>query len=136
MPLLEPVAELAQSGADGGSLLEHTVVLSGRAMNNGSGDTNGRGGRSTRKLPLLLAGGTALGLKLGQHLRFDDDGTSLCSLHLTRLLRRLGWWRIPSWTAVRSWPGCSMASARSGLRLGRLRDPAADARCRQCDSGR
>ncbi len=49
-----------------GHMLDRTVILFGSGMN--SGET---GDHSPKNLPLLVAGGKKLGLKLGQHLAFD-----------------------------------------------------------------
>lgn len=67
------------------SLLDHTMVLYGSGMNNGMGLADGRGQHSTRKLPILLAGGRKLGIKQGQHLTFENDATPLCDLYVTML---------------------------------------------------
>ena len=61
------------------------MILYGSGMNNGVGLQDGRGSHSTRKLPILLAGGRKLGIKQGQHLIFENDATPLCNLHLTML---------------------------------------------------
>lgn len=70
---------------EGQSLLDHTLVLYGSGMNNGLGLADGNGSHSTRKLPLLLAGGRNLGIKQGQHLVYENDATPLCNLHVTML---------------------------------------------------
>lgn len=63
-----------------GSLLEHTMVLYGSGMNNGKTGTH-----SPKNLPLILAGGSKLGMRQGQHLRFKEDAVPLCNVHLTVL---------------------------------------------------
>lgn len=84
------LAKLAAANDGDGNLLDRTVVLYGSGMNNGSNDfKNGRGTHGTRKLPLLVAGGEALGLRQGRHLHFDGDKTPLCSLHVS-LLQAIG----------------------------------------------
>ena len=50
-----------------GTVLDHTIIAFGSGMNSGKG-----GEHSPRNLPLLLAGGTKLGLKHGQHFAFDE----------------------------------------------------------------
>lgn len=49
-------------------MLDRTIVVFGSGMNSGSG-----GEHSPKNLPLLLAGGKKLGLKLGQHIAHDPD---------------------------------------------------------------
>ncbi len=68
-----------------GSLLDRTMVLYGSGMNNGLGLKDGNGSHSTRKLPILLAGGNKLGIRQGQHLVYENDATPLCNLHVTML---------------------------------------------------
>jgi hypothetical protein len=67
------------------SMLDHTMVLYGSGMNNGVGIEDGKGSHSTRKLPILLAGGGKLGIKQGQHLVYEKDRTPLCNLHVTMM---------------------------------------------------
>jgi Protein of unknown function (DUF1552) len=68
--------------ADGdGSLLDHTVYLYGSGMGNPSIHDH-------ENLPILVAGGTAAGMKGGRHLRFARP-VNLANLHLT-LLDRAG----------------------------------------------
>jgi hypothetical protein len=50
-----------------GTMLDRTIVLYGSGMNSGKG-----GEHSPRNLPLLVAGGGALGLRHGRHLAFDE----------------------------------------------------------------
>lgn len=78
--------EIEENGAN---LLDRTLVLYGSGMNNGLGLEDGNGSHSTRKLPILLAGGRDLGIKQGQHLVYENDATPLCNLHLT-MLQALG----------------------------------------------
>lgn len=73
---VQRLAETPQ--ADGSSLLEHTQVLIGSGMSNGSS-------HSCRDLPTLLLGG---GLKHGSHHDFPKNGksqTPLCDLFVTML---------------------------------------------------
>jgi Protein of unknown function (DUF1552) len=74
---------------ENGSMLDRTLVLYGSGMNNGTGLEDGGGNHSTRKLPILLAGGRGLGIKQGQHLVYENDATPLCNLHVT-LLQAMG----------------------------------------------
>lgn len=58
-----------QSTEEGGrTMLDHTMVVYGSGMN--SGET---GDHSPKNLPLLVAGGSAWGLKHGQHLAHNPD---------------------------------------------------------------
>ena len=60
---------LLKSTAEGDShMLDRTVMLYGSGMNSGKG-----GEHSPKNLPLLVAGGKKLGLKLGRHLAHDPD---------------------------------------------------------------
>lgn len=65
-------------------MLDHTMVLFGSGMSNGKG-----GGHSPKNLPLILAGGSGLGLRHGNHLPFDVDSTPLSNLLLT-MLQKMG----------------------------------------------
>lgn len=51
-----------------GVMLDRTITLFGSGMNSGKG-----GEHSPKNLPLLVAGGRKLGIKLGRHLAFDQD---------------------------------------------------------------
>lgn len=51
-----------------GRMLDNTIVLYGSGMNSGEG-----GAHSPKNLPLLVAGGTKLGLKTGQHLAHEPE---------------------------------------------------------------
>lgn len=64
-----------------GSLLDHSVYLYGSGMGNPSLHDH-------ENLPILVAGGSATGLKGGRHIRYGK-GTNLANLHLT-LLDRVG----------------------------------------------
>ena len=64
-----------------GSLLDHTVYVYGSGMGNPSLHDH-------EKLPMLVAGGAATGLKGSRHIRYEK-GTDLANLHLT-LLDRVG----------------------------------------------
>lgn len=67
-----------------GNMLDNTLVLYGSGMNNGKG-----GGHSSKNVPLLLAGGKNLGIKQGQHLKFEVDSIPMSNLLLT-MLRAMG----------------------------------------------
>lgn len=56
----------ATNEADG-RMLDRTMVVFGSGMNSGTAT----GDHSPKNLPLLVAGGKALGLKHGRHLAFD-----------------------------------------------------------------
>jgi hypothetical protein len=65
-----------------GKLLDHTMVLFG----SGIGDGNSH---NKENLPLVFAGGRALGLKHGSHLKFAGDDTPMSNLLLT-MIRGMG----------------------------------------------
>jgi hypothetical protein len=74
--------EKLKSTPDGdGSLLDNTVYLYGSGMGNSSIHDH-------ENLPILVAGGTACGMRGGRHIRYKN-GTPLANLHLT-LLDRVG----------------------------------------------
>ena len=75
---------LKATAEEGGTMLDNTLVLYGSGMSNGKG-----GGHSPRNLPLIVAGGQNLGLRLGQHLKFENDSPPMSNLLLT-LLQRAG----------------------------------------------
>lgn len=69
------------------SLLDQTMIVYGSGMNSGEG-----GGHSPKNLPLLFAGGGALGIRQGAHHAFDDSSTGsvpLSNLYLT-IIRSMG----------------------------------------------
>ena len=68
-----------------GSMLDRTMVLYGSGMNSGQG-----GEHSPKNLPTLLAGGTALGLRHGQHLTFDEDDHPPLSNLLLKIVQSMG----------------------------------------------
>jgi hypothetical protein len=49
-------------------MLDHTTIVYGSGMNSGP-----KGEHSPKNLPLLVAGGSACGLKHGQHLAHDPN---------------------------------------------------------------
>ena len=79
------LGKLRETREGEGTILDNTMVLYGSGMNNGIGLQDGKGAHSTRKLPMLLAGGRKLGIRQGQHLVFENDATPLCNLHVTML---------------------------------------------------
>ena len=81
-PLFAEYLEKLKSTPDGdGSLLDHSVLLYGSGMGNPSTHDH-------NNLPILVAGGSACGLKGGRHVKYEH-GTPLANLHLT-LLDRVG----------------------------------------------
>lgn len=68
----------------GGTMLDHTAILFGSGMNSGKG-----GEHSPKNLPTLVAGGSKLGLKHGQHLAFENNPPPLANV-LTTLVRATG----------------------------------------------
>ena len=64
-----------------GSLLDHSVYVYGSGIGNSSLHDH-------ENLPILVAGGTAAGLKGGRHIRYQK-AANLANLHLT-LLDRVG----------------------------------------------
>ena len=66
-------------------MIDNTMIMFGSGMSSGDG-----GGHSPKNLPLLVAGGQALGLKHGQHLAFDrDNHPPLANLLLT-MIQKMG----------------------------------------------
>ncbi len=67
---LERMVRLLASTREGnGRMLDRTLIVFGSGMNSGTHT----GDHSPKNLPLLVAGGKALGLKHGRHLAFDPD---------------------------------------------------------------
>jgi hypothetical protein len=76
----EFLGKLRETPEDGGTLLDHTMVMFGSDLGNGSSHDN-------HNLPILLAGG---GFRHGQHLAFDaNNNYPLPNLYVT-MLQRLG----------------------------------------------
>ena len=69
----------------GDTMLDRTLVLYGSGMNSGAG-----GEHSPKNLPLLVAGGRKLGLKLGQHLSHDPQKHPPLSNLLLSLALKMG----------------------------------------------
>ncbi len=77
---------LLKSTTEGdGTVLDRTMVLYGSGMN--SGET---GDHSPKNLPLLIAGGRRLGLKLGRHLRHNPEKHPPLANVLLTLLQKMG----------------------------------------------
>ena len=82
MGLFSDFLQKLKATPDGdGSLLDHTVYVYGSGMGNSSLHDH-------EKLPMLVAGGAATGLKGNRHIRYEK-GMDLANLHLT-LLDRVG----------------------------------------------
>ncbi len=78
--LAEFLGKLRETPEDGGSLLDHTMVIFGSDLGNGSSHDN-------HNLPIILAGG---GFRHGQHLAFDrDHNYPLPNLYVS-MLQQLG----------------------------------------------
>lgn len=72
--------KMRSSTEPGGTLLDHSMVLFGSTLGNGSSHDN-------KNMPIVLAGG---GFEHGQHLAFDrDKNEPLCNLFVT-MLQHLG----------------------------------------------
>ena len=69
----------------GRTMLDHTMVVFGSGMNSGE-----RGDHSPKNLPLLVAGGTAWGLKHGQHLAHDAKTPPPLANVLLTLIQKMG----------------------------------------------
>ncbi len=75
-----------KSTEEGGrSMLDHTMVVYGSGMNSGE-----RGDHSPENLPLLVAGGSAWGLKHGQHLAHDPKKHPPLSNVLLTVTQKMG----------------------------------------------
>ena len=84
---LERFVKLLSATSEGESrMLDRTMIVYGSGMNSGTGT----GDHSPKNLPLLLAGGKALGLKHGQHLAFDQDKHPPLANVLLTLLQKSG----------------------------------------------
>jgi hypothetical protein len=68
-----------------GTMLDRTMVLFGSGMNSGAG-----GEHSPKNLPLLVAGGRKLGVKLGQHLAHPAEKSPPLSNVLLSLVQKMG----------------------------------------------
>ena len=79
------LTKLKSSQEENHSLLDHTTVVYGSGMNNGE-----RGGHLGTNLPLLVAGGKALGYKHGQHLAHDPQKNPPLSNFLLSTIQNMG----------------------------------------------
>lgn len=68
-----------------GTVLDRTVAVYGSGMNSGTG-----GDHSPKNLPLLVAGGHKLGLKLGRHLKHDPNKNPPMSNVLLSVVQKMG----------------------------------------------
>ncbi|MGL6075112.1 MAG: DUF1552 domain-containing protein [Fimbriiglobus sp.] len=68
-----------------GNMLDRTMITFGSGMNSGLG-----GEHSPKNLPLLVAGGHKLGVKLGQHLAHDVNKHPPMSNVLVSLVQKMG----------------------------------------------
>ena len=66
-------------------MLNRSVILFGSGMNSGAG-----GEHSPKNLPLLVAGGKGLGLKLGQHLAHNPEKHPPLSNVLVSVAQKMG----------------------------------------------
>ena len=73
-------ARLGEIAEDEHNLLDQTMIVYGSGMNSGEG-----GGHSPKNLPLLFAGGRALGFTHGQHLQVEEGSVPLSNLYLSML---------------------------------------------------
>lgn len=81
------LGKLAEAKEDGGSVLDHSIVLCGAGLSNGpngraSGNAITFDAHGQHNQPLLIAGRAGGRLKTGQHVNFDH-GTRLSNLFVT-----------------------------------------------------
>lgn len=69
----------------GRAMLDHTMVVFGSGMNSGE-----RGDHSPKNLPLLVAGGSAWGLKHDQHLAHDEKAHPPLANVLLTIIQKMG----------------------------------------------
>ena len=75
-----------KSTEEGGrTMLDHTMVVYGSGMNSGE-----RGDHSPKNLPLIVAGGSAWGLKHGQHIAHDPEKNPPLSNVLLTTIQKMG----------------------------------------------
>ncbi len=77
---------LSETEEANGRMLDRTMILYGSGMNSGTGT----GDHSPKNLPLLVAGGRALGFKHGQHLAFSPEKHPPLSNVLLTMLQKAG----------------------------------------------
>jgi hypothetical protein len=86
LSVLARFLDLLKATTDGdGTLLDRTAVIYGSGMNSGDG-----GGHSPKNLPLLVAGGRKLGLKLGCHLAHAGPKAPPLSNVLLAVVQKMG----------------------------------------------
>jgi len=76
---------LKETEEAGRPLLDHTMIVFGSGMNSGE-----RGDHSPKDLPLLICGGSAYGLKHGQHLAHDPEKHPPLSNVLLTVAQKMG----------------------------------------------
>ncbi len=76
---------LKSTDESGRPMLDNTMVVFGSGMNSGE-----RGDHSPENLPLLVAGGSAWGLKHGQHLGFQKSAKAPLSNVFLTLIQKMG----------------------------------------------
>ncbi len=104
---------LKSTGEGDGSMLDRTIVVYGSGMNSGAG-----GEHSPKNLPLLVAGGRKLGVKLGHHIAHNVDKHPPQSNVLLSLIQKTGVETTSSPTPpARSWDWCDCQGAGSGVRM-------------------
>ncbi|XZE45117.1 DUF1552 domain-containing protein [Pirellulaceae bacterium SH467] len=79
------LAFLRQTRESDGSMLDRTVVVFGSGMNSGEG-----GDHSPKNLPLLVVGGSKLGLRHNRHIHFETEKSPPLSNLLLELTQRIG----------------------------------------------
>jgi hypothetical protein len=78
--------EILKATEEGGrTMLDHTMVMYGSGMNSGE-----RGDHSPKNLPLILAGGSAWGMKHGQHIAHDVAKHPPMTNVLTTMIQKMG----------------------------------------------
>lgn len=93
------LTRLRETEEEGGSLLDHSMVLLGSNLGNGNNHNN-------KNMPIVLAGG---GFDHGQHLAFDvDDNEPLPNLFVT-MLHRLGIEQDSFASSTGTLPGLNLA---------------------------
>lgn len=76
---------LKNTDEEGRPMLDHTMLVYGSGMNSGT-----NGDHSPKNLPLLVAGGSACGLKHGQHIAHDPDKHPPLSNVLLTVAQKMG----------------------------------------------
>ncbi|MCW1925024.1 DUF1552 domain-containing protein [Luteolibacter arcticus] len=76
---------LKETEEGGRPMLDHTMIVYGSGMNSGE-----RGDHSPKNLPLIVAGGSAWGLKHGQHLAHDPEKHPPLSNVLLTVTQKMG----------------------------------------------